>query len=107
MAVSNSNKLYVWGASPQVLRLQAQAQKKTRILEQQDTMDNDKHHVFKDLKDQALEKSLHESTRKKRLEERMHMKDINVGLLEEPQTHLTPSLVDTSLVQGQIIQVCD
>jgi hypothetical protein len=35
LAVSSSNKLYVWGSSPQVLRLQAQAQKKSRLLQQQ------------------------------------------------------------------------
>jgi hypothetical protein len=35
LAVSSSNKLYVWGSSPQVLRLQAQAQKKARLLQQQ------------------------------------------------------------------------
>lgn len=34
LAVSSSNKLYTWGSSPQVLRLQAQAQKKARILQQ-------------------------------------------------------------------------
>jgi hypothetical protein len=35
LAVSSSNKLYIWGSSPQVLRLQAQAQKKSRLLQQQ------------------------------------------------------------------------
>ena len=34
LAVSSSNKLYTWGSSPQVLRLQAQAQKKARLLQQ-------------------------------------------------------------------------
>ncbi|XP_063216868.1 uncharacterized protein LOC134527844 isoform X2 [Bacillus rossius redtenbacheri] len=35
LAVSVSNKLYVWGSSPQVLRVQAQAQKKARLLHHQ------------------------------------------------------------------------
>ncbi|PSN32070.1 hypothetical protein C0J52_16221 [Blattella germanica] len=35
LAVSSTNKLYIWGSSPQVLRLQAQAQKKARLLQQQ------------------------------------------------------------------------
>lgn len=34
LAVSSNNKLYTWGSSPQVLRLQAQAQKKARLLQQ-------------------------------------------------------------------------
>jgi hypothetical protein len=35
LAVSSTNKLYIWGASPQVLRLQAQAQKKAKLQQQQ------------------------------------------------------------------------
>lgn len=31
MALASSNRLYTWGSSPQVLRLQAQAQKKARF----------------------------------------------------------------------------
>nr|CAD7417480.1 unnamed protein product [Timema poppensis] len=38
LAVSILNKLYIWGSSPQVLRLQAQAQKKVRLLQQQPPM---------------------------------------------------------------------
>ncbi|XP_021913956.1 uncharacterized protein LOC110827029 isoform X3 [Zootermopsis nevadensis] len=34
LAVSSTNKLYMWGASPQVLRLQAQAQKKAKLQQQ-------------------------------------------------------------------------
>lgn len=30
----------------------------------------------------------------------------NIGIIEEDQTHLKPSIVDTSLVKGQITQVC-
>ncbi|KAJ9601762.1 hypothetical protein L9F63_000054, partial [Diploptera punctata] len=35
LALSSSNRLYIWGSSPQVLKLQAQAQKKARLLQQQ------------------------------------------------------------------------
>lgn len=35
LAISKSNRLYTWGSSPQVLRMQAQAQKKARMLLQQ------------------------------------------------------------------------
>ncbi|XP_033611768.1 uncharacterized protein LOC111875606 isoform X4 [Cryptotermes secundus] len=35
LAVSSTNKVYIWGSSPQVLRLQAQAQKRSRHLQQQ------------------------------------------------------------------------
>ncbi|XP_052121227.1 uncharacterized protein LOC113205965 [Frankliniella occidentalis] len=35
LAISKSNRLYIWGSSPQVLRMQAQAQKKARMLLQQ------------------------------------------------------------------------
>lgn len=35
LAISKSNRLYMWGSSPQVLRMQAQAQKKARMLLQQ------------------------------------------------------------------------
>lgn len=35
LALSSTNKLYVWGASPQVLRLQAQAQKKAKLQQHQ------------------------------------------------------------------------
>lgn len=31
LALATSNRLYTWGSSPQVLRLQAQAQKKARV----------------------------------------------------------------------------
>lgn len=30
----------------------------------------------------------------------------NIGLIDESQTHLKPSVVDTSLIKGQITQVC-
>ena len=33
------------------------------------------------------------------------VKDLNIGILEESQTHLRPVEVDTSLVHGRIIQV--
>ena len=33
------------------------------------------------------------------------LKSVNVGSLEEAQTHLKPTIVDTSLVKGDIIRV--
>lgn len=130
LAVSNTNKLYIWGASPQVLRLQAQAQKKTRILEQQDA--NEKRNKtlgelekissdatnlngkikeeFSNKKDGVETKSSHTETSdietQKKLETKnAHLKDFNFDLIEESQTHLKPCVVDTSLVKGQINQV--
>lgn len=34
LAVTANNNIYIWGSSPQVLRLQAQAHKKARLLQQ-------------------------------------------------------------------------
>lgn len=41
--------------------------------------------------------------RRKQLD--MCLKNVDIGSLEENQTHLKPSIVDTSLVKGNIIQV--
>jgi len=129
LAVSNTNKLYIWGASPQVLRLQAQAQKKTRILEQQDANEkrnkalgelekipsdatnlNGKIKEVLNKKDGVQTKSSHTETsdietQKKFETKNVHLKDFNFDLIEESQTHLKPCVVDTSLVKGQINQV--
>jgi len=129
LAVSNTNKLYIWGASPQVLRLQAQAQKKIRILEQQDANEkrnkalgelekipsdatnlNGKIKEVLNKKDGVQTKSSHTETSdietQKKLETKnVHLKDFNFDLIEESQTHLKPCVVDTSLVKGQINQV--
>lgn len=43
---------------------------------------------------------------KKKLSENANLRNLNIGLTEEDQTHLKPSVVDTSLVKGQITQVC-
>ncbi|KYN06247.1 X-linked retinitis pigmentosa GTPase regulator like protein, partial [Cyphomyrmex costatus] len=127
LAVSNTNKLYIWGASPQVLRLQAQAQKKTRILEQQDA--NEKRNKalgelekipsdttnlngkikkeFLNKKDDVQTKSSQTDieTQKKLGTENAHLKDFNFDMTEESQTHLKPCIIDTSLVKGQINQI--
>lgn len=130
MAVSNTNKLYTWGASPQVLRLQAQAQKKIRILEQQEA--NEKMSKSNSLEELAKESTdsvnineeikefLEDGTQTKTAQSEMitpnaamqkksenaDLTSINLDFVEESQAHLKPSLVDTSLVKGQITQVC-
>ncbi|XP_011633715.1 uncharacterized protein LOC105424907 [Pogonomyrmex barbatus] len=129
LAVSNTNKLYIWGASPQVLRLQAQAQKKTRILEQQDANEK-KNKVLEDLekvssdvtnlsekikedclmdnviKSNQIETITSDVDMQKKFEtENTDLKNLNFDLLEENQAHLKPSVVDTSLVKGQINQI--
>lgn len=135
LAVSNTNKLYIWGASPQVLRLQAQAQKKTRILEQQDV--NEKKSKTKalaesekipsggtnlngEIKEEFLQVGVQqtnvsaqmetiasdiETQKKRRGTEDTDSRDLNFDLIEENQAHLKPCVVDTSLVKGQINQV--
>lgn len=128
MALSTTNKLYVWGASPKVLKLQAQALKKTRILEQQEANEkqanNSEKNIEKEGNDTVINKNTQETakesnkqilstkiitsglqSRKKQFDS-TSTRNINVGLLEESQAHLKPSLVDTSLVKGRIIQVC-
>lgn len=121
LAVSNTNKLYVWGASPQVLRLQAQAQKKTRILEQQDERKNKSleeservssgvinlNEEMKELLEdnvQTVETIASSVETRKRPSESADLR--NIGLVDESQAHLKPSVVDTSLIKGQISQVC-
>ncbi|XP_076627928.1 RCC1 and BTB domain containing protein claret isoform X2 [Colletes latitarsis] len=125
LAVSHTNKLYTWGASPQVLRWQAQAQKRNRIWEQRaaiakqfETIDE-----FEKVTDQASTNEMgeealennaqntnaqpksvaNEDTRRKQLH--MCLKNVDIIPLEENQTHLKPSLVDTSLVEGNIVQI--
>lgn len=130
LAVTNANKLYIWGASPQILRLQAQAQKKTRILEQRDANEK-KNKVLGEsekissgtanlngkIKEEFLVDSIQTEsaqtevitsnieTQKKPETENADLRDLNFGLIEESQAHLKPCVVDTSLVKGQINQV--
>lgn len=42
----------------------------------------------------------------KKISENANLRNLNVGFIEEDQTHLKPSIVDTSLVKGQVTQVC-
>ncbi|XP_012265195.2 uncharacterized protein LOC105691366 isoform X1 [Athalia rosae] len=135
LAVTVTNKLYTWGASPQVLRLQAQAQKKARVLQQQialekitkDSESTDKYDEIaqdnnttvqfekKDAQVDDIQSTnsvsnngpLHarQTTTNVKLPKSPSFRGINVGMIEEAQTHLQPSLVDTSLVHGQIIQI--
>ncbi|XP_053987652.1 uncharacterized protein LOC128881032 [Hylaeus volcanicus] len=120
LAVSHTNKLYVWGASPQVLRWQAQTQKRNRILEQRDAIVKQfenieefenvtDHPSTNDTGEEALESNAQPKTvtstetRRKQLD--MCLKNVEIGSLEENQAHLKPSLVDTSLVVGNIVQI--
>ncbi|OAD60135.1 X-linked retinitis pigmentosa GTPase regulator like protein [Eufriesea mexicana] len=127
LAVSYTNKLYIWGASPQVLRLQAQTQKRTRILEQRDGIVKQFENIdeFEKVSDSANMNDTNEEliennaqnknaqtkasgisteSRRKQLDN-ICLKNVNVGSLEEAQTHLKPTIVDTSLVKGDIIQI--
>jgi len=127
LAVSNVNKLYIWGASPQVLRLQAQAQKKTRILEQQDANEK-KSKTLRESEKIPSTTNLNEKikeddaqinfaqtktitseieTQKTSETENADLKDLSFDLIEESQAHLKPCVVDTSLIKGQINQVCN
>lgn len=128
LVVSNTNKLYTWGASPQALRLQAQAQKRNRILEQQDASEK-RNKTLEGLEKMPNSLNLHEEMKEflendmqtkstqaetitfdleiqKKLSENANLKNLNLGFIEEDQTHLKPFIVDTSLVKGQITQVC-
>ncbi|XP_014467574.1 PREDICTED: uncharacterized protein LOC106740753 isoform X2 [Dinoponera quadriceps] len=128
LVVSNTNKLYTWGASPQALRLQAQAQKKSRILEQQDAgekrnkasdhsekMPNSSLNLDEEVKEfleddvqtkpAQTEAITSDAEIRRKLSENANLRNLNIGFIEEDQTHLTPSVVDTSLVKGQIAQI--
>lgn len=132
--------MYTWGASPQVLRLQIQAQKKSKILEyqaaaekyaeaefeSQNAPNNDETGKVTKVTDDSssvpsyvrIAPSHHSSQAigaipinlQKRLSDNIvsnssNLRDLNVGFFEEAQTHMKPVLVDTSLVNGGIVQV--
>ncbi|XP_077282523.1 RCC1 and BTB domain containing protein claret isoform X3 [Temnothorax americanus] len=126
LAVTNANNVYIWGASPQVLRLQAQAQKKTRILEQRDATEKKSKALEEPEKRTNLNEEIKEDvlvdgvqtesaqtkartsdieTQKRPETENAALKGLNFGLTEESQAHLKPCVVDTSLVKGQINQI--
>ncbi|XP_024872319.1 uncharacterized protein LOC112454915 [Temnothorax curvispinosus] len=126
LAVTNANNVYIWGASPQVLRLQAQAQKKTRILEQRDATEKKSKTLEESEKRTNLNEEIKEDvlvdgvqtesaqtkartsdieTQKRPETENADLKGFNFGLTEESQAHLKPCVVDTSLVKGQITQI--
>ncbi|EFN66274.1 X-linked retinitis pigmentosa GTPase regulator-like protein [Camponotus floridanus] len=119
LALSDTNKLYVWGASPQVLRLQAQAQKRTRILEQQDERKNKTLEESEkmpsgviNLNEDLLEDSV-QTVETERITSSVETRKKpsgsanlrNIELIDESQAHLKPSIVDTSLIRGQITQI--
>lgn len=134
LAVSWTNKLYIWGSSPQVLRLQTQAQKKSKlqefqaavekyaeILEEFDTanivnyrptsVDGNYPDEFTNVNLSLIDKlAIHTINERKSnyfpyVGKSINLRDINLGLLEETQSHLKPVLVDTSLVNGRIVQI--
>ncbi|XP_072761626.1 uncharacterized protein Ca isoform X2 [Anoplolepis gracilipes] len=122
LALSDTNKLYVWGASPQVLRLQAQAQKKIRILEQQDERKNktleesermpgsviNLNEEMKELLEdnvQSVETEAIASSVETRKKSSENADLRNISSMDESQAHLKPSIVDTSLIKGQITQI--
>jgi len=111
--------------------LQAQAQKKIRLLEQQDAnekknknnsleelmkVSNDSINLNKEitefLKDDVQTQTtqteiiIPDAEMQKKPSENTDLKNFNLDLIEENQTHLKPSIVDISLVKGQITQVC-
>ncbi|XP_046385800.1 uncharacterized protein LOC124155755 [Ischnura elegans] len=117
LAVGISNRLYTWGSSPQVLRLQAQAQKKARL---------------KQLVPLSPQPPPTEGRKPSRVEApggsqaqgeagetgegvRVALDDVGArsggssssseSADGESQAHLLPSVVDTSLVLGPITQV--
>lgn len=136
LAVSHTNKLYTWGASPQVLRLQTQARKKSKILEYQAAAEKLAEAEFESLNSsnpdenvsndengaaitsdetsnlensQTINSAIPSKIQKRLADNKLlksaSMKDVNIGSLEEVQTHLRPTLVSTSLVNGRIVQV--
>lgn len=107
--------------------MQAQTQKRARILEQRDGIVKQFENIdeFEKVSDSANINDTNEElvennaqnknaqtkvsgisteSRRKQLDN-MCLKNVNVGSLEEAQTHLKPTIVDTSLVKGDIIQV--
>ncbi|XP_076290430.1 RCC1 and BTB domain containing protein claret [Lasioglossum baleicum] len=121
LAVSYTNRLYIWGASPQVLRLQAQTQKRTRILEQRDVIVKQFENIDEFEKvdhgnDNTGEEALDSNAQNENAQQRsttdsrrkqldMCLKNVDMGSLEENEAHLKPALVDTSLVRGDIVQI--
>ena len=104
--------------------MQAQTQKRTRILEQRDLKQFENIDEFEKVTDSANMNDTNEevlennaqnrnvqskacgiSTESRKKLDNTCLKSVNVGSLEEAQTHLKPTIVDTSLVKGDIIRV--
>ncbi|XP_012270806.1 uncharacterized protein LOC105694570 [Orussus abietinus] len=127
LAISETNKLYTWGASPQVLRLQAHAQKKSKkhqaTSEKKDQSPENINQFKEEPSDEIILKDVHETefsagsnndtqmTSEPRKSDGVKssksptLRGLSVGLLEKDQSHLKPALVDTSLVNGKIVQI--
>lgn len=115
LALSASNRLYCWGSSPQVLRLQAQAHKKARLMQKHTAPATDKapspppspHAAvvvsptmeFKGLAAMGTELVADHTSSPQRTT------SSDVISEKEGQHHLLPQEVDTSLVTGTIVQL--
>lgn len=93
LALSESNSLYTWGSSPQCLRLQAQARKKLKLLQNQNTTTPCDFDLAKSPTEECLRLSNETSE--------------EGGFLDKTslESHLSPCLVNTSNVVGKITQV--
>lgn len=95
LALTESEQLYTWGTSPQSLRLQAQAQKRNRLLQSQNNGSNS-------LSDPELPKPI-EGAQESQQEELVE----SIPPIDKTETdvHLSPRLVDLKNVSGKITQV--
>lgn len=122
LAITQTNKIYTWGVSPQVLRLQSQAAKKLKIKAaeyqaaaekkadklEENQPDSNEQLSYSETRNRGSEKTSglkHVNKLSNGMKSGRSSKGINVGGLTEIQTHLTPAVVDTSCVRGQIVQV--
>ena len=92
--MTETNRLYTWGSSPQNLRIQAQSRKRSKLQQNQNSTapntDSTKSGASENVQNVDNNESLEEPG------------SCNKNLSE---THLSPSLVDTSNVDGEIVQV--
>ncbi|KAG7209510.1 hypothetical protein KM043_015595 [Ampulex compressa] len=113
LAISTTNKLYMWGASPQVLR--SQVRERARALEKDviekqfenaEVPDNSPDPINGDyIKQETVENNAQNVEVRKEQYNCSNSRNINKGLLEESQAHLKPSVVDTSSLTNEIIRV--
>ncbi|KAK3924364.1 Ultraviolet-B receptor UVR8 [Frankliniella fusca] len=87
LAISKSNRLYTWGSSPQVLRMQAQAQKKARMLLQQQLLQQQQQQI-QTKRDESKESIL--SPSKEPLVSQLEEKDLKSAGLEKESNEDSP-----------------